>query len=178
MAKKASRRLVIDASVARASGGEHSKHPTGRRCRDFLNAVLSNNHRLVMTPEISTEWAEHASSFTRKWRVRMYARKRVDHVNPDTDAVLRRQTERLDADPADIKYMLKDLRLIEAAKATDQTVSSRDERVRALFMRASRSVSALRSIVWVNPDRPDENPVDWLQQGAKPEQKRMLGWGG
>lgn len=40
MLVKASKHLVIDASVARSSGGENAMYPTSKNCRDFLKAVL------------------------------------------------------------------------------------------------------------------------------------------
>ncbi|MDV2504704.1 MAG: hypothetical protein RX318_12230, partial [bacterium] len=51
--------------------------------RDYLEAVLANNHRLVITHEISDEWARHQSNFSRGWRRRMYARKNVFALNVD-----------------------------------------------------------------------------------------------
>jgi hypothetical protein len=36
MADKVSKRLVIDASVARAAGGEDATYPISVYCRDFL----------------------------------------------------------------------------------------------------------------------------------------------
>jgi hypothetical protein len=38
---KASRRLVIDASVAHAAGDSKATVPIAKNCRDFLEAVLS-----------------------------------------------------------------------------------------------------------------------------------------
>ena len=51
MADKVSKRLVIDASVARAAGGEDATYPISVSCRDFLKAVLDLSHRVVMTPD-------------------------------------------------------------------------------------------------------------------------------
>jgi len=72
--------------------------------------------------------------------------------------------------------MLKDLILIEAALASDKTVVSRDDTVRRLFRANLARLRALRPVVWVNPERPDEAAVDWLRSGAKPERRRQLGW--
>ncbi len=71
--------------------------------------------------------------------------------------------------------MLKDIHLIEAAKATDQTVIALDETVRNFFASISRNISEMRNIVWVNPDKAEEQPISWLENGAKPEKKRLLG---
>jgi len=90
---------------------------------------------------------------------------------------LRREIERAVAPRvAELKAMRKDFHLLEAALATDQNIVSLDEIVRALFDRAAVSVVALKNIVWVNPDKPSEEPIVWLEKNAKPERKRMLGF--
>ena len=49
----ASRRLVIDVSVASAASSK--EHPVSMACRDALVAVLNTCHRMVMTNDISEE---------------------------------------------------------------------------------------------------------------------------
>jgi hypothetical protein len=37
-------------------------------------------------------------------------------------------------------------------------------------------VDELKEIVWVNPPKiEEEKPIEWLENGAKPEKERMLG---
>jgi hypothetical protein len=175
MAKKHSRRLVIDADVASAAGGEDAVHPRSVHCRDYLEAVLANDHRLVITPEIRDEWARRQSNFSRSWRRRMYARKSVFALNVDASTSFVTRLKRLKCTKKQRDAMLNDVHLIDAALATDRTVSSLDGEARNLYARASLSLAELKSIVWVNPDAPAEEPIGWLQQGAKPERKRMLG---
>ena len=69
----------------------------------------------------------------------------------------------------------KDVHLVEAALATDRLITSQDERVRSALRTASNNVGELKRIVWVNPTRGDEKPVDWLREGAKTEERRLLG---
>ena len=76
------------------------------------------------------------------------------------------------------KRMLKDWPLIEAARATDDCIASLDNDARALFARASVRVPVLKTIVWVNPERPEEAPLPWLEHGAMLEPRRMLGASG
>lgn len=178
MAKTPSRRLVIDASVAGRAGGRERLHPAGKRCRDFLEAVRTICHRVVMTPEIREEWAEHQLSFARKWRAQMFARKKVDRVEVKPDESLLRRLQKTEATERHQEEMHKDWPLVEAAMATDGSVISLDEAARSLFARASRAVAELSQIVWVNPDPPEEHPVAWLEAGAEPERERMLGWSG
>ena len=71
--------------------------------------------------------------------------------------------------------MLKDAHLLEAALTTDEIVIALDEIVRDLFTEAATVVGEIRNVVWVNPDRADENPLLWLEGGAKPDKKRRLG---
>jgi len=175
MPKIPSRRLVIDASIAGRAGDRRKLHPAGKTCRDFLEAVLVICHRMVWTREIGKEWSKHQSSFSRKWRTRMYARKKVDCVELPNDDTLARRLETVEATDEQREEMLKDCLLIEAAMATDECVASLDDRARKLLGRASEHVTELKGIVWVNPDRPEEHPIAWLESGATLEKQRMLG---
>ena len=72
--------------------------------------------------------------------------------------------------------MLKDFHLIEAALTTDQTVIALDEVVRALFGTVCQTMGQLKTIVWVNPDKAEEQAAEWLEAGAEPERQRQLGF--
>jgi hypothetical protein len=37
-------------------------------------------------------------------------------------------------------------------------------------------VQEIRAVNWINPIKPDENPIEWLNQGANLEYKRSLGY--
>ena len=52
---KDSKRLVIDASIARSAGGSKATVACSTHCRDFLKSVLEICHRIVMTPEMMSE---------------------------------------------------------------------------------------------------------------------------
>ena len=175
MRTRDSKRLVIDADVARASGSETAIHPRAEHCRDFLNTVLSLSHRLVMTEKINNEWKNHQSRFARRWRVSMDARKRIERINPPEYAELQTKVTTTTNDADEIEAMEKDFHLLQAALTTDQTIISLDETVRGLFKRASQSVGEIRDIIWINPDRTvEEHPIAWLQNGAVPEAYRRL----
>ncbi|MCI0691209.1 hypothetical protein L0337_04275 [candidate division KSB1 bacterium] len=178
MPTKISRRLVIDASIAHASGGEEATFPTSKNCRDFLIAVRTICHRIVMTTAIIEEWNNHQSNFTRRWRVSMEARKKVNRLNAPINKKLRDKIKEIATNEKAREAMFKDIHLVEAAKATDQIVVALDETVRDLFASISRSIGEMRNIVWVNPDKTEEQPISWLENGAKPEKRRMLGLGG
>ena len=175
MRARDSKQLVIDADVARASGSETATHPRAEHCRDFLNAVLSLSHRIVMTEKINNEWKNHQSRFARRWRVSMDARKKINRIDPPEDEELQAKVTTTTNNTDEIEAIQKDFHLLQAALATDQTVISLDETVRQLFKQASQQVGEIRNIIWVNPDRTaEEQPIAWLQNGAPPEPHRQL----
>ncbi|MEK6406608.1 MAG: hypothetical protein AABN34_06555 [Acidobacteriota bacterium] len=87
---------------------------------------------------------------------------------------LRKRMERTAVNNTDREAILKDAHLIEAAIATHSIVISRDEIARRLFAEAAKTVDVLRGVVWVNPENTDEGAIDWLERGAKVENKRRL----
>lgn len=176
MPQKPSKRLVIDASVARSSGDENAVYPTSKHCRDFLSATLKVGHQAVMTEAIREEWNRHQSGFARQWRVSMAARRKLCIVNVAPDNNLRAKISGVAARPQDREAMLKDTHLLEAAIATDHIVISLDETVRLLFRTAAIRAGEIRRILWVNPDKIEEACIDWLESGAKNEKKRQLGF--
>jgi hypothetical protein len=171
---RAARRLVIDASVARAAGGEDAVHPLPKRCRDFLKTTLATGHLAVLTPPVSTEWKKHESAFARQWRFAMMARKRLLLVDPPEDGALRDALEDAAETERGRRAMLKDAHLVEAVRDTDRTVASLDDVVRGLFAAASGRIRVLRTIVWANPRHEAEGCTAWLEAGAPPEEHRQL----
>jgi hypothetical protein len=177
MTTKSSRRLVIDASVARSSGGEDAVFPTSKNCRDFLKTVLEICHHVVLTPEIREEWHKHKSNFARRWLVSMFARKKVELIDSAEDRVLRGKIDQASQNEKSKAAMLKDVHLLEAALMTDEIVVALDETVRALFIKVAVNVGEIRNVAWINPDQADETPLPWLEGGAKSDKKRCLGAG-
>ena len=123
---------------------------------------------------IREEWSRHQSSFARKWRAQMYARKKVDSTNVEYDESVLAKLKKAAGTEKQHQRMLKDWPLIEAARATEDCIASLDNDARTLFARAAVHVPALKTIVWVNPERPEEDPLGWLERGAKAERQRML----
>ncbi|MEW6378446.1 MAG: hypothetical protein AB1611_02430 [bacterium] len=171
----ASRRLVIDASVARSAGGDEATNLQSQCCRNFLQSILDICHRMVMTPQIISEWNRHQSNFARMWRVSMMARRKVDFLNDIQNSELSEKIKLVAVKENDVEAMLKDFHLIEAALASERTIISLDEIVKKLFAAASGSIGELKNVVWVNPAKEDEHPIIWLQDGAKAEKDRQLG---
>jgi len=170
-----SRELVIDASVAKASGGKEATHPTAGAARDFLLAVLTICHKAVMTPEIRDEWDKHQSNFARRWRRSMVARKKINPVSPEESKNLGQQIDLIDIPQASKTAMLKDCHLIEAAIATERRIISLDATARELFSVASHNVKEIRDVIWVNPADDSGRKVAWLKDGAPVQVKWQLG---
>lgn len=132
-------------------------------------------HTVVLTPEILAEWKDHQSSFARTWLVSMFARRKVHQLDTLVDETIRNKVADAAGTEPGREAVLKDCHLIEAAIATDRTVASLDDKARKLFSSAASCVGEIRRIIWVNPDRVDENCIAWLRDGAKDEKERWLG---
>ena len=172
MSSAQSKRLVIDASVATSTGERGQR---GVRCQAFLRVMIDETyHRLVMTREIGAEWDIHSHPFARRWRRSMNAKRRVDRPDVDHDAILCLKIERANQTEKALVAMKKDLRLIEAARITDNRVISLDDTARKFFSAVSRRVGELGDILWVNPANEDETPIQWLMDGAPTEEQRQL----
>ena len=176
MPRRATRRLVIDASVAGRAGRLDQPHPDSHRCRAFLTEMHAGTHRLVMTEAIRREWDDHELPFARRWRAQMLQRGRIEFLQPKRDARLEAAIEATARGEAQREAIRKDLHLIAAARAADQMVVSLDEVIRNHFRRAAQQVGRIRNVVWVNPDRDAEACIDWLRRGAPAEQHRRLGY--
>jgi hypothetical protein len=167
--------LVIDANVARAAGGKEAMHPMSKNCRDFLESVREICHHVVMTTDISKEWKKHQSKFSESWRSSMVARRKLHPINAKKDYILREMIESSNAEEKEKEAMIKDIPLVEAALEADKIVVSLDERVRKLFAYSSNDISELKAIVWINPSKSEEDPINWLEKGARNEKERQLG---
>ena len=178
--------LAVDASVARASGGQDAIFPKSRLCRDFLREILSLHHSIIMTNDIQQEWDNHQSKFARSWRVQMTKRGLVKRHFGMRHGELRQSVEEAvektaydrKAKQAVLEAILKDIHLIEAALLVDHTVAALDERVRRYFAESCFHVSELVNVVWANPTIPSEDCILWLRRGAPPDDHRTLGYFG
>ena len=173
MANQGSRRLVIDADVVHSAG--ETDHPISSACRRFLETVLDVGHQVVMTDAIMAEWHHHMSRYSRRWRRQMYGRRRVYRIEmqKERDNNMRKRIDR--AVHRDQRAIVaKDVHLIEAAIATDRLVTSKDGSARGVFKDASDGVVELKQIVWVNPACANEEPIKWLENGARAEAHRMI----
>lgn len=174
MKKKQSKNLVIDASVARAAGGDGAIHPTAMTARNFLSAVLRICHKAVMTPAVRNEWDVHQSRFARKWRSSMVARKKLLLFDLDEREDIREQIGLANIGKNKKDAMLKDCHLIESAIASDNRIISLDDIARDLF-KGELNVADVNEVLWVNPVVDAEQVLAWLEEGAPELQKFKLG---
>ena len=175
MRSRGLKRLVVNASVARAAGGEGATASVSINCTEFLETFRDeSSHHVVMTSELSAEWNEHQSNFSARWLKSMIARKRFVYTRPPQNTALSDEIERTATGERDLEALRKDFHLLQVALATDQNIISLDETIRGLFSRASQQVGEIRHIIWVNPDRTEEEPITWLQNGAPSEAHRQL----
>jgi hypothetical protein len=173
MRKVQSRNLVIDASVARAAGGEGATHPTSIITRNLLQSVLTICHKAVMTPTIRDEWNQHQSNFARKWRRSMVARGKLVAVNVGERQDIRERVETENVTPEQKNAMLKDCHLIEAAISTEKRIISLDDKARNLFVGLSEGIADMQDILWVNPVSDGEQVIAWLNGMANEAQWRL-----
>jgi predicted nucleic acid-binding protein len=172
--KPGSKRIVVDASIARSAG--MTQHPVSRSCREFLESFLRICHRVVMTSEVREEWKKHRSRFSTSWLASMTARRKVEVCNPNIDPVMADKLKQARLTEKKEAAIQKDAHLLEAALATDSAVASLDEEVRSLLSGVSKHWGRIKPIVWVNPAKPDDKALSWLSAGAPADKARMLGF--
>jgi hypothetical protein len=173
---KMSRRIVVDASIARAAGTK--ENPVSTRCREFLTDMLTICHRLVITKDIEAEWKKHMSRFTASWLVAMQSRGKICRVNCDENEYATfidqvNSNQKLTNNQR--SSILKDSLLVIAAWNTDSLVASGDDTMRGLLASLTGDISGLKRIIWINPSATAETPRDWLAAGARSDRTRRLG---
>jgi hypothetical protein len=167
--------LVIDASIARAAGGESATYRASVYCREFLKAVLKSDVKIVRTADIWAEWKRHRSKFSATWLTSMVARKRVAIIPCAPDPTLRAYPSQANLPSNAAASFDKDCHLLEAAKASDKNVTSLDDSIRNAFAEASGSVRWISQISWANPANPLEDVIQWVRDNLRDERMRKLG---
>jgi hypothetical protein len=167
---------VVDASVAQSAGLESAPDAISRQCRGVLDAILRICHRSVFSQECLAEWRRHRSGSARRWLRQMFSRRKAILVGAVQDKELRVRLLRVASSDAVRKAMEKDIHLIEAALLHDRIVLSRDETMRQLLSQAASEIQELRRILWANPALEEDGVLLWLEQGARMEAARRLGF--
>ncbi|WBX80134.1 hypothetical protein PD280_21455 [Virgibacillus salarius] len=153
--------IVVDACVARSASG--TEHPVSSSCRNFLAELTDKDSKcsLVMTSEIKEEWKRHASRFSRKLLVSLISRGKVKNLSVSNNKIRKliencKEINRIDP-------MRKDVHLIEAAIATDNTIFSTDDRARNHFEFLSCDSVEMQFIYWVNPVTSNAESISWIR---------------
>ena len=175
MAKKISRRLVIDASVARSA--TLAENPTSISCRRFLEVVLNVCHKVALSREIEQEWQNVALlirstadevriRFLKDWMLAMQRRGKLLRPLVERDQSLRSKINRLGLPGNARQEIEKDLHLVEAALAHDRIVVSRDDSVHELLRSITGNCAEIRKVMWCNPVTLAGEVMAWLDKGA------------
>jgi hypothetical protein len=180
---RASKLLIVDASVMRAAGGEEATDPTPANARDTLKAILDICHRVRVSEDLLEEWKRHRSRFARRWLTQMYARRKVVDGEPLSCEHLVEDIRLFHLTTlSDIEAVEKDIHLVAVALATpDRTVLSWDNRVAAVIRRVcvdTRTVTsrAIASMLWIDPIA-DHAPLRaWLSETGPPQSHWLLGF--
>lgn len=175
MRPKHSKTIVVDANVARSAG--QTEHPKSKACRGVLDAMLKYCHKLAWTSDIAEEWKRHESSYAKRWRAAMTARKKVHRLVDVQDANLRLQINESVMAVDKTNALLKDIHLIEAAIRSDSIIISCDQRVQKLINEAAQTTTAIRLICWCDPCQELDEAVNWVASGASIETTRRFGAG-
>lgn len=170
-----SKRIVVDASVARSAGRETALSEPSLRCRQVLK-VIEKSHEIVFSQECLDEWKRHGSNAAKDFIAGMFAkRKVVPPQNLARNDELRSKLAVTASSDSSRAAIEKDTHLLEAALQADRIVISRDETVRTLFRQCCPAVKEIRNVLWANPEIEAEEVVSWLEGGARMETARRLG---
>lgn len=178
---RTSKLLVVDASIMRAAGGEGATDPAPAHARDTLKAILTICHRVCLEPVLREEWKRHRSGFAQLWWRQMYARRKVVNCEPPSCAEILDDIRSFPAITAsDIDAVEKDIHLIAAALATDQTVLSWDIQVSAIVRKVcadNRTVTSKRiaHVLWINPIADRDLLHAWLSETGPASPTWQLG---
>jgi len=167
--------IVIDACVARSSGGYQATSEEARNCRDILDAVLYNRHKLVFTRSIKAEWNVHSSKFARKWRRLMAQASQICFRADPDKSILWNRIETATNCVEERTILEKDFRYVAVALDADRIIVSRDKEARSAYQVIAILVSEIRTIVWVNPCNRSHRPFQWISQGANRNSDLLLG---
>jgi hypothetical protein len=159
-----SRRIVVDTNVARSAS--ESVHPISDACRRVLDAMLTGQHRIVLSATQFREWQKHQSPYARRWLASMKAKNLWHVLTPEPDSGLTDGIHKLDCTEKARAEMLKDVHLLESALATDHAVVSQETNVLALFTTHAPALGVPQAVAWVNPAEDAPACLAWLEAGA------------
>lgn len=93
-------------------------------------------------------------------------------VNDEPDPTHLATIQAYAADPNLVEVMTKDTHLLAAAILRDQRILSLDDKIRHHFAGKLRAHAEVLDLVWVNPSVPEEEAIEWLNEGAPMDTRR------
>ncbi|MEU7634395.1 MULTISPECIES: hypothetical protein [Actinomycetes] len=155
--------LIIDTNIAK-SYNDPARNDTSLDCLLLLNALQDAACKVgvVTSPELETEWTEHASRAFNRWWASMESRRRIRHIEDRRVADYRRAISKVE-DEGIRTAMEKDAFIVELVILNWFAVASRDDRQRNYVVRLGADYEVLRKIQWFNPS---EDWQDWLRGGC------------
>ncbi|RYY20435.1 MAG: hypothetical protein EOO36_03310 [Cytophagaceae bacterium] len=155
---------MVDTNVARSAS--ESQHPVSDACRQVLEAIMTNQHRVVLSATQYWEWQKHQSGYAKAWLTRMMGKKLHVVLTPEPDSGLADSIHKLECTGKARAEMLKDVHLLESALATDHAVVSQETNVLGLFITHAQPLRIPRPVAWVNPIENTPTCTSWLEAGA------------
>ncbi|WP_197988837.1 hypothetical protein [Streptomyces pactum] len=146
-----------------------------------MEQIQDVGHYVAMNKSLFQEWQKHRSKFSLQWLSYMQRRGKVRFVECHDEKVkilaeCIEVTESITLKQKDA--VRKDFLLVQCAWASDELISSLDEKMRSLLSVLSSECAEIGSVVWVNPAREEDGAVEWARAGARVEEHRKLrNWG-
>jgi hypothetical protein len=155
--------IVVDASTARASGDAHATATSAIAARDALDALREAGLWLAFSEALFEEWANHQSTYARKWLTSMFARRHVIRLDPpDVPHLVKAIADIRDAGKRDATR--KDLHLVTISLAASKRILSNDETARGYFSELCSTIALLKQVHWISPLH--TGCCVWLADGA------------
>jgi hypothetical protein len=167
------KQFIIDSDVIASATEKQEKRAI--LCRQLLLTMYSTQHEVLLTPGIKREWENRYPGFAQSWAVKMKQKGLLIEIEQDPESGLAAQIQALEVVPTVAAIMLKDCHLLEAAFVAGKAIFSQDDSAYVHFYDASDKIPRLQNVMWANPERPEDNCVEWLKPGARQDDKRCIG---
>ncbi|WP_210516140.1 hypothetical protein [Hymenobacter terricola] len=162
----------MDTNVAFSAS--ESLHPVSDACRRVMETMFEGQHYVVLSATQFMEWQKHQSGYSKRWLVRMKARKLWHILAPEPDSGLAARAKKIACTEEVRQEILKDLHLLENALATDRIVLSMETNVFRLFSEHKKVLKVPQPVAWVNPTDDTAACLAWIEDGAEVGKARCV----
>ncbi|MFE9570971.1 hypothetical protein ACFYMW_21015 [Streptomyces sp. NPDC006692] len=142
-----------------------------------MEEIQNVGHYVALDKELLKEWQKHRSNYALHWLSYMQRRGKVRVVSCQARRakILADCVEKTSLMTHQQKDAVrKDFLLLHCAWASDELISSLDERMRKLLSTLASECHEIGSVSWVNPTRREDRAIDWVKAGARTEENRRL----